>query len=81
MSKLYGVYCYKALCLLPLLEYKSNQWFNSLFNIRVKRKSIVVKSFILSKLLLLRDIWDRVRRDLNMNTTMVNIKCEIQLDL
>jgi len=40
-----------------------------------------VKSFILSKLLLLRDIWDRVRRDLNMNTTMVNIKCEIQLDL
>ena len=35
--------------------------FNSLFTI--KRKPIVVKSFILSKLLLLRDIWDNECHD------------------
>ena len=37
-------------------------FFNSLFTI--KRKPIVVKSFILSKLLFLRDIWDNERHDL-----------------
>ena len=36
-------------------------FFNSHFTI--KRKPTVVKSFILSKLLLLRDIWDNERHD------------------
>ena len=36
-------------------------FFNSIFTI--KRKPVVVKSFILSKLLLLRDIWNNERHD------------------
>ena len=49
--------------------------FNSLFTI--KRKPIVVKSFILSKLLFLRDIWDNERHDLITNIQLwskLNVK-------
>jgi len=64
MFKLYaiGACSYKALCLLPLTEILNQTlFFNSLFVI--KRKPIVVKSFILSKLLLLRNICDNECHD------------------